>query len=57
MIMADIENKICILYVDDEVPNLVAFKANFRRDYEIHVANSAEKAFEMLKNILPHIVI
>ena len=43
--------------MDDEVPNLVAFKANFRRDYEIHVANSAEKAFEMLKNILPHIVV
>lgn len=55
--MADLENKIRILYVDDEVPNLIAFKANFRRDYDIYTVDSAEKAFELLKNIEPHIVI
>ena len=55
--MADLEKKICILYVDDEVPNLVAFNANFRRDYEIHVADSAEKAFELLETTEPQIVI
>lgn len=55
--MADLENKIRILYVDDEVPNLIAFNANFRRDYEIHIADSAEKAFEVLETIEPHIVI
>ena len=55
--MAELEKKICILYVDDELPNLVAFHANFRRDYEIHIAESADKAFELLQTIEPHIVI
>lgn len=55
--MGDLENKIRILYVDDEVPNLVAFKANFRRDYEVYVVESAEKAFELLEDFEPHIVI
>src|SRR5690606_12190583 len=41
--------KIRILYVDDEVNNLQAFKATFRRDYKIFLAESAKEAREILK--------
>jgi signal transduction histidine kinase len=41
-------NKIKILYVDDEVNNLNAFKASFRREFEISVANSSDEAMEIL---------
>lgn len=41
--------KIKILYVDDEVNNLQAFKATFRRDYKIFLAESAKDARELLK--------
>ena len=51
------KNKISILYVDDEIHNLSAFKASFRRDYDVHLANSAEEAFEALNTISPQIVI
>lgn len=42
--------KIKILYVDDEVNNLQAFKATFRRDYKISLAESAKEARELLKD-------
>ncbi|MDZ4668340.1 MAG: response regulator [bacterium] len=42
------ENKIKILYVDDEENNLVSFKACFRIKYEVHVAISATVALEIL---------
>jgi two-component system, sensor histidine kinase and response regulator len=38
-----------ILYIDDEVANLNVFKATFRRDYNIHTANSAFDGMEILK--------
>jgi len=41
--------KIKVLYVDDEVNNLQAFKATFRRDYKIFLAESAREAREVLK--------
>jgi response regulator RpfG family c-di-GMP phosphodiesterase len=40
--------KINILYVDDEVNNLNTFKATFRKDYEIHLASSAEEGRKIL---------
>lgn len=43
------KNTISILYVDDEINNLVAFKANFRRDYKIYTAESAEEGKALLK--------
>lgn len=46
-----------ILYVDDETHNLSSFKASFRRTYEVHLANSADKAFEILKTTDPQIII
>ena len=51
------KEKIHILYVDDETNNLVAFKANFRRDYEIFTAESAEEGMKILRNNHIHIII
>ncbi|WP_114752418.1 response regulator [Pleomorphovibrio marinus] len=41
-------DKIKVLYVDDEVNNLQAFKATFRRDYKIFLAESAKEGREIL---------
>ncbi|OOG78043.1 response regulator [Algoriphagus sp. A40] len=43
------EEKIKILYVDDEENNLQAFKATFRRDYKIFLAISAKVGEEILE--------
>ncbi|MBX9853534.1 MAG: response regulator [Cytophagaceae bacterium] len=50
-------NKIKILYVDDKIHNLNAFKANFRREYEIFLCQSGKEGLEILKNNVIHIVI
>lgn len=42
------EQKINILYVDDEVHNLNAFKASFRRIFNVYTAESAEVALGIL---------
>jgi response regulator RpfG family c-di-GMP phosphodiesterase len=44
------ENKINILYVDDEENNLVSFKATFRIKYNVHTAISGEEAKKILAN-------
>lgn len=46
-----------LLYVDDEVDNLVAFKAVFRRYYEVDIAGSAAEALTMLEQKVPHVLI
>lgn len=38
-----------ILFVDDELHNLTAFKSAFRRNYHVHLANSALEGTEILK--------
>jgi len=43
------ENKINILYVDDEQNNLVSFKATFRIKYNVHTAISGEDAIKILR--------
>ncbi len=43
------KEELSILYIDDEVNNLVAFKANFRRDYKIFTTESVEEAFLLLR--------
>ena len=49
----EVENKINILYVDDEVENLYAFKAAFRRIYNVFVAESGVEGKEILdKNVI-----
>jgi len=55
--MTSPKSKISILYVDDEVHNLSAFKASFRRDHDVYLANSAEEAFVILETLSPQIVI
>src|SRR5690606_31793758 len=42
------DEKIKILYVDDEENNLQAFKATFRRDYKIFLAISAKEGEDIL---------
>lgn len=51
------ENRIRILYIDDEIHNLNAFKASFRRSYEIYTATSAQEGKTLLKEIMVHIII
>ena len=50
-------SKITILYVDDELNNLVSFKAVFRIKYTILTAISAEEAIKILKNNTINIII
>jgi response regulator RpfG family c-di-GMP phosphodiesterase len=40
--------KINILYVDDEVNNLISFKATFRVKYNVYTAISGEEAIKLL---------
>ncbi len=49
--------KTIILYVDDEEHNLTAFRANFRKEYEIYTALSAKEALVMLEENKAHIII
>lgn len=41
-------HKPSILYLDDELNNLTGFKATFRRDYNVFIAQSAEDALKIL---------
>jgi len=43
------QEKINVLYVDDEVGNLTAFKAAFRREFNIYTAESANEGKKILK--------
>ena len=49
--------KIKILYIDDEINNLTAFKASFRRSYEVYTAVSPLEAKKVLKDIEVHVII
>ena len=49
--------KFSILFVDDEKQNLFAFKAAFRREYNIHTAKSGEEAINFLRNHTVQLVI
>ncbi len=42
------DRAINVLYIDDEPHNLTAFKAAFRRDYTIYLAESAEEGRRIL---------
>ena len=50
-------NKINILYVDDELNNLVSFKAVFRMKYNISTAISGEEAINILRTKQINIII
>jgi len=51
------EDKISVLYVDDEMNNLVSFKAVFRIKYNVLTAISGEEAVKVLKNKPVNIII
>lgn len=42
--------KLRVLYLDDEVNNLQAFKAAFRRDFEVFIAENAKEASKILED-------
>jgi len=46
-----------VLYIDDEENNLLAFKASFRRQYEIYTAISAAEGLKILQNISVEVII
>jgi signal transduction histidine kinase len=46
-----------VLYIDDEENNLLAFKASFRRQYEIYTANSAAEGLKVLENLPVEVII
>lgn len=48
---------ICVLYVDDEENNLLAFKAAFRREFQVITAISGAEALEKLKEHEVHVII
>ncbi len=46
-----------ILYVDDERENLLSFKALFRRDYQVHLAETAREALDILRTRKIHVLV
>ncbi|MFA6058904.1 MAG: response regulator [Taibaiella sp.] len=50
-------DKISILYVDDEENNLISFKATFRLKYKVFTAISGSDAIKILGNNLIHVII
>lgn len=46
-----------MLFVDDEPNNLLAFKASFRRMYEVFTANSAAEGLAILQQNSVHVII
>ena len=51
------EKEINVLYIDDEVGNLKAFKAAFRRDFNIFIAESAKEGMQVLRENEIHIIL
>lgn len=51
------KKKINILYVDDEVNNLISFKALFRLKYNVHIAERGKDAIKILEEEYIHIII
>jgi len=51
------EDKLSVLYVDDEVNNLQSFKAAFRRDFIIYTAESAKEGVKILSEVPIEVII
>lgn len=51
------QDRIRVLFVDDEEGNLKAFRATFRRDWEVFVADSGEAGLKLLEQEAVHVVI
>ena len=46
-----------VLYIDDEPHNLIAFKAAFRRDFNVFLANSAKEACKIVDENDIHVIL
>jgi response regulator RpfG family c-di-GMP phosphodiesterase len=46
-----------VLYVDDEINNLIAFKATFRKEFNVHTALSAEEGRKILDENRIHVML
>src|SRR5690348_3781424 len=55
--MVETEKRCNVLYLDDEVNNLKAFKANFRRVYQVFITDSIQEARQILKDNEIHVII
>ena len=55
--MQEEKQRITVLYVDDEINALNSFKASFKKYYDIHLAQSAEEAIELMNEITVQIII
>ncbi len=53
----NIDNRIRVLFVDDEESNLKAFKSTFRRDMDVLLAMSGREALEILERETVHVII
>lgn len=51
------DQKIAILYVDDEENNLISFKATFRLKYNVYTALSGQEALKKLEEHTIHVII
>lgn len=51
------KERIKVLYLDDEEGNLIAFKAGFRRDFDVHTVSSGAEALRHLEQHPVHVVI
>ncbi|HRH59140.1 MAG TPA: hybrid sensor histidine kinase/response regulator [Chitinophagaceae bacterium] len=51
------DNKISVLYIDDETNNLLAFHAGFRRKYKIFTASSSAEGIAILNTEKIHVII
>jgi len=51
------QEKISILYVDDEINNLNSFKAAFRREFNVLLASSGTEGLDVLQNNVVHVII
>ncbi len=52
-----LENKIKVLYLDDEVINLMSFKAIFRQKFEVFITSDAKEAMKLIEeNNIPIVI-
>ena len=51
------QEKISILYVDDEINNLNSFKAAFRREFNVLLASSGTEGLDILQTNVVHVII